>query len=137
MQKVLGRHASTIYALLRIVSGLLFACHGAQKLFGVLGGAGGQPGATVEIFSLMGLGGIIELFGGLMIALGLLTSVAAFIASGMMAVAYFMVHAPRGFWPVQNGGELAIVYCFLFLYFAAHGSGPWGIGGLMGGSRRL
>ena len=117
-----------LYVLLRIIAGLLFACHGAQKLFGVLGGFGGQPGATAPLFSLMGLAGIIEFVGGLLIAFGVLTSPAAFIASGEMAFAYFLGHLPRGFWPIQNEGELAVLNCFLFLYIAAHGTGIWGVG---------
>lgn len=125
MERFLGKYAEYLYAILRIVAGLLFACHGAQKLLGVLGGFGGQAGATAPLFSLMGLAGIIELVGGLMIAVGFLASYVAFIASGEMAVAYFMVHFPRGFWPIQNQGELAIVYCFFFLYVAAKGAGKW------------
>ena len=116
MERAVRKYAPHLYVLLRIVAGLLFACHGAQKLFGVFGGLGGQPGASVPLFSLMGLAGCIELVGGLLIALGVLTSFAAFIASGQMAFAYFMQHFPRGFWPIQNGGELAVLYCFLFLY---------------------
>jgi len=92
--------------LLRIVVGLLFACHGAQKLFGLFGGVGEQPGAAVTWLSLIGLAGFIELVGGLLIALGVLVSYTAFIASGEMAFAYFMGHAPRGFWPIENGDEL-------------------------------
>jgi putative oxidoreductase len=117
MQKVLGRFSPYIYAVLRIVVGLAFAQHGAQKLFGVLGGN------AVELMSQRGLAGIIEFVGGIMIALGLFTSPVAFLASGEMAWAYFQAHAPRGFWPIQNGGELAVLYCFIFLYFAAVGSG--------------
>ena len=117
-----------LYVVLRVIAGLLFACHGAQKLFGVFGGVGAPPGATAPLFSLMGLAGIIELVGGLLIAFGILTSLAAFIASGQMAAAYFLAHFPRGFWPIQNGGELAVLNCFLFLYIAAHGTGIWGVG---------
>lgn len=117
MQKALGKFSPYIYALLRIVAGLAFAQHGAQKLFGLLGGN------AVEVMSQRGLAGIIEFVGGIMIALGLLTSPVAFLASGEMAWAYFQAHAPRGFWPIQNGGELAVLYCFIFLYFAAVGSG--------------
>ena len=127
MDGILGRFAPHIYALLRIVAGLLFAQHGAQKLLGVLGGN------QVPIASQMGLAGIIELVGGLMIAVGAYASVLGFIASGEMAVAYFQAHAPRGFWPVQNGGELAVLYCFVFLYIAARGNGAWS---LQGGKKR-
>jgi putative oxidoreductase len=127
MEGILGRFAPHIYALLRIVAGLLFAQHGAQKLLGVLGGN------QVAIASQFGLAGIIELVGGLMIAVGAYASVLGFIASGEMAVAYFQNHAPRGFWPVQNGGELAVLYCFVFLYVAARGNGAWS---LQGGKKR-
>jgi putative oxidoreductase len=123
METILGRFAPYFYGLLRIVAGLLFACHGAQKLLGVLGGK------QVELASQFGLAGIIELVGGLMIAAGVFTSLVAFIASGEMAVAYFQAHAPRGLWPIQNGGELAVLYCFLFLYFAARGNGVLSVQG--------
>jgi putative oxidoreductase len=122
----MSKYAPYLYVLLRVVAGLLFACRGAQKLFGVFGGIGGLPGTSMPLFSLMGLAGGIELVGGLLIALGVLTSLVAFIASGEMAFAYFMQHFPRGFWPIQNGGELAVLYCFLFLYIAANGVGMWG-----------
>ena len=129
MERILGKLAPYLYAILRIVAGLLFACRGAQKLFGVLGGVGEQPGVAVTWWSLMGLAGFIELVGGLLIALGVLASYAAFIASGEMAFAYFMSHAPRGFWPIENGGELAVLFCFMFLYMAARGAGRWSLGG--------
>jgi putative oxidoreductase len=119
--KVLGLTESRVYALLRIVAAFLFLCHGAQKLFGVLGGN------QAQLMSLMGLAGVIELVGGLLIMLGLFTGYAAFVCSGLMAVAYFMAHAPQGFWPIQNKGELAAVYAFLFLYIAVKGSGIWSI----------
>ena len=121
MQKWLGRYAPYLYALLRIVAGLAFAQHGAQKLFGLLGGT------AVELTSQRGLAGVIEFVGGFLIAIGLFTSPVAFLASGQMAVAYFQAHVPRGFWPIQNGGELALLYCFTFLYFAAVGSGKLSI----------
>jgi len=121
MQKWLGPYAPYLYALLRIAAGLAFAQHGAQKLFGVLGGT------AVELTSQRGLAGVIEFVGGLLIAIGLFTSPIAFLASGQMAVAYFQAHVPRGFWPIQNGGELAVLYCFIFLYFAAVGSGKLSI----------
>jgi putative oxidoreductase len=121
MQKWLGPYAPYLYALLRIVAGLAFAQHGAQKLFGLLGGT------AVELTSQRGLAGVIEFVGGFLIAIGLFTSPIAFLASGQMAVAYFQAHAPRGFWPIQNGGELAMLFCFIFLYFAAVGSGKLSI----------
>ena len=112
------------YTLMRIVVGLAFAQHGAQKLFGVLGGGG-----SVEMLSLMGLAGAIELVGGLLVAVGLLTRLAAFVCSGQMAAAYFMAHAERSFWPIENGGELAVLFCFVFLYIASRGGGPLSLGG--------
>jgi putative oxidoreductase len=106
------------YALLRIVAGLLFLFHGLQKLFGMYGGQ------AVELVSLRGLAGVIELVGGAMIMIGLYTSPVAFIASGQMAFAYFLSHQPQAFWPIQNRGELAALYCFVFLYISTRGSGP-------------
>jgi putative oxidoreductase len=128
LERVRSTCAPYLYALLRIIAGLLLACHGAQKLFGMFGGFGPPPGATAPLFSLMGLAGIIEFVGGLLIAVGIFTSPVAFIASGEMAFAYFLAHFPRGFWPIQNGGELPVLNCFLFLYIAAHGTGIWGVG---------
>ena len=116
MERLLGRFAPHLYGILRIVAGLLFAFHGAQKLFGVFGGR------QVTLMSQMGAAGAIELVCGLMIAIGVLTGIAAFIASGEMAAAYFMAHWPQGPVPIQNGGELAVLYCFLFLYIAARGT---------------
>jgi putative oxidoreductase len=121
MERVLGRFSPQLYALMRVVVGLLFACHGAQKLFGVLGGQ------HVVLVSKFGLAGIIEFFGGLLIAVGFLTGTAAFIASGEMAVAYFTQHMPRHGFPIQNGGEPAVLYCFVFLFIASRGVGVWGI----------
>jgi putative oxidoreductase len=128
MERIMGRFAPQCYALMRIAAGLLFACHGAQKLFGVLGGQ------RVPIASQFGLAGVIEFVGGLMIAAGFLTGFAAFVASGEMAYAYFTAHVPRGLWPIRNGGELAVLYCFVFLYISCRGAGVWGID--KGGARR-
>ena len=125
MQRLLGRHADHLYAVLRIVVGLTFACHGAQKLFGLLGGH------AMPLVSQMGLAGFIEFFGGILIAAGLFASYAAFVASGELAIAFFTMHFPRGFWPIKNGGELAVVYCFLFLYIAARGAGRWSLDALI------
>jgi putative oxidoreductase len=122
MERVLGKYSPQLYALLRIVAGLLFAMHGSQKLFGF---PGDKP--PVELASLMGFAGIVEFVGGLLIVLGLFASIAAFIASGQMAAAYFMAHAPKGSLPILNQGELAMLFCFLFLYIAARGSGIWSI----------
>lgn len=126
MQKVcaatLGRFPEETYALLRIVSGVLFACHGAQKLLGMFGGgASNMPAAQLYT------AGTIELVGGLMIAIGFGTRIAAFLASGLMAAAFFMAHFPRGILPIVNGGELAAVYSFLFLFIACKGAGIWGV----------
>ncbi|MDH3525228.1 MAG: DoxX family protein [Acidobacteriota bacterium] len=125
MEKVLGRFSDKLYSLLRIFAGFMFLQHGAQKLFGALGGN------QAELFSLMGLAGVIEFFGGLAIMLGIFTSWAAFLASGTMATGYFMAHAPEGFWTVNNHGETAVLYCFGFLYMAAKGDGAWSLGGLL------
>ena len=121
MERVLGRFAGELYAFLRIVAGFLFACHGAQKLLGALGGH------QVQLASQMGLAGIIELVGGTLIAIGLFTSPVAFVASGEMAFAYFQAHAPKSFWPIMNGGELAALFSFLFLYIATRGPGRFAI----------
>lgn len=122
MEKFLSKYAPYFYAILRIVAGLLFAMHGSQKLFGFPG-----DGTSVPLASMMGFAGIVELVGGLLIAIGLFTSWAAFIASGQMAFAYFMAHAPKGTLPIENQGELAVLFCFLFLYIAARGAGIWSI----------
>jgi len=124
----LNRFAGQFYSFLRLIVGFLFACHGAQKLFGVLGGT------QLLHIPLMFVAGIIEFFGGLLIALGVFTAYAAFIASGEMGFAYFMVHAPQGFWPIRNHGELAVVYCFLFLYIASSGDGAWSLRSLLKGN---
>ena len=118
-----GRFTRFAFPLMRIVLGLMFSCHGAQKLFGVLGGQPMHQG-------MMLLAGIIEFGGGLLMAIGLFTRVAAFIASGEMAAAYFMVHAKMGFWPIINKGELAVAYCFVFLYISAHGAGAFSLDGM-------
>lgn len=129
MEKWLGKYSSFFYALLRFVAGLLFACHGAQKLFGVLGGQ--KQEATLMIAA-----GVIEFVGGILIAVGLLAGYVAFIAAGQMAVAFFMQHFPKAIWPIQNGGELAVLYCFIFLYIASVGSGILSIDALIAKSRR-
>ena len=116
------------YTLMRLVVGFAFAQHGAQKLFGLLGGIDGV-GGSVEMLSLMGIAGAIELGGGLLVAVGLLTRLVAFICSGQMAAAYFMAHASGSFWPIENGGELAVLFCFVFLYIASRGGGPFSLGG--------
>jgi len=127
MRRLLGKVSGKLYALVRIFAGFMFLQHGAQKLFGVLGSDG-----AVTLGSKMGAAGVIEFGGGLLILLGLFTSWAAFLASGMMAVAYFTVHFPRGFWTVENGGELAVLYCFVFLYLASKGDGELSLGKALG-----
>lgn len=108
--------------VIRIAAGLLFMQHGAQKLFGGLGGMDGA-GASAQLVSQMGLAGVIEFFGGLMIAIGLFTVPVALVACAEMVVAYVLVHFPQGFWPIGNGGELALVYASIWLYLAARGPG--------------
>lgn len=112
------RYAPQVYALMRIVFGFLFVFHGLQKMFGLFGGR------TAELVSQRGLAGVIEIVAGTMIMIGFFTRPAAFIASGQMAFAYFLSHYPSAFWPIQNRGELAVLYCFAFLYVAARGAGP-------------
>ncbi len=118
--RTLAPHALSV---LRIITGFLFMTHGMQKLlsFPV---AFSKP---VALFSLMGLAGSLELVGGALVLIGLFTRPAAFILSGEMAFAYFMAHAPQSFWPLINRGEAAVLYCFVFLYLAAAGAGPWSI----------
>jgi putative oxidoreductase len=121
--KWLGKYSGHAYALLRIVAGLLVAFHGVQKLFGVLGGF--QP----PVGSQLWIGGLLEFVGGLAILVGFQTRLAAFLLSGMMAVAYLQFHWKfrfgAAFWPAVNEGELAVVYCFLFLYIACRGGLRW------------
>lgn len=110
-------------SLLRIVAALLFAEHGLQKLFGWLGG----HSAMARMWSEHWVAGILETVGGVMLALGLFTRPVAFLLCGEMAVAYFQAHFPHGFWPIRNGGEPAVLYCFIFLYLCIAGGGPIGI----------
>lgn len=116
--------APRLLSVFRIVTGILFLAHGLVKLFGFPEGA--APG-QVPLVSLFGLAAVLELVGGAAIVLGLFTRPVALVLAGQMAVAYFMAHAPQGFYPVLNGGELAILYTFAFLYFAAAGAGPWSL----------
>lgn len=119
----MNRVTGITLSLLRIVSGLLFICPGGMKLLGWFGGLPGHaPGTPLP--PLMLAAGIIELVGGTAILLGLCTRIVAFIASGEMAFAYFIGHFPRGFWPIQNHGEPAVLFCFIFLFLAAAGPGP-------------
>lgn len=136
MEKVLGNFSPHAYALMRVVVGLLFACHGAQKVFGWFGGVDGK-GTAALLSSLFGVAGAIELITGLLIVIGLLTGYASFIASGEMAAAYFMGHFPNGFWPIENKGEPAVLFCFVFLYVATRGAGIWSIDGARQRSSRI
>lgn len=128
---ILESRTPLLLGLLRIISGLLYVQHGLQKLI-KFPDAGHHPGAF-EMFSLAGIGGILETFGGLAVVLGLFTRPVAFVLSGQMAVAYFLFHfasgitRPMGFFPVVNGGDLAILFCFLFLYFSAAGPGRFSL----------
>lgn len=118
------------YLLLRVVSGLLFSSAGGLILFGWFGGMPGQS-SPPPLMSQTGIGGVLEFFGGILIMLGLFTRPVAFILSGMMAVAYWQFHAPNGAWPIQNQGVPAVLFCFLFLYMAARGSGDWSLDALI------
>jgi len=125
MTEFMKRLAPHTYALLRVVAGLLFLWHGTQKLFGYPVPLSGEIPAFV-----IWVGGSIELVGGVLVMLGLFTRWAAFVCSGQMAVAYWTAHAPKGLFPLQfggNGGELAVLYCFVFLYIAARGPGLWSL----------
>lgn len=126
MERVLGQYSEPAYALMRIVVGFLFACHGAQKILGLFGGV--DEAGTAASFGLIWIAGIIELVGGLAVATGFQAGSAAFLCSGQMAVAYFMAHQGRALFPIQNGGELAALYSFVFLFIATRGSGIWSIG---------
>src|ERR1700682_415959 len=121
----LNRFADPFYCIMRLVVGLMFACHGLDKIFGTF-----SPQAEA-LPPLMAAGGWLEIVCGFLVAFGLLTRVAAFVASGEMAVAFFMMHAPRGLIPYVNKGELAVVYCFVFFYIFLRGSGTWSIDGLI------
>ena len=115
--------SQSLLSILRIITAFLFMEHGAQKLFSFPA----PPQAMHSLFSLIGVAGILEFFGGLLLLIGLFSRPVAFLLSGQMAVAYFMAHAPHGFWPVLNRGEPAVLYCFIFLYLAVAGGGSWSI----------
>jgi putative oxidoreductase len=128
MERGLAPYADRLLSVLRIVAGLLFLAHGMNKL---LGWPPGMPGQQ-SLFTLFGAAAVIELVGGVLLVLGLFTRITAFIASGEMAAAYWMVHAQHGLFPSANGGDAAILYCFVFLYIAAAGPGPWSLDTTMG-----
>lgn len=123
------------YFLLRVVAGLLFLQAGGMKTFDWFGGVPAQFGGHPPLLSQVGIGGALEFFGGLAVLLGLFTRPVAFILSGEMAVAYFQFHQPNGFWPIQNHGEPAVLFCFIFLYMAAAGAGAWSLDALIRGKR--
>jgi putative oxidoreductase len=112
-----------VLSILRIIAAFLFMQHGGMKIFGYPA----ESHHAFELFSLIGLAGVLELFGGFLLLLGVFTRPVAFVLSGQMAFAYFMAHAPNGFWPLNNGGELAIMFCFTFLYFVFAGGGSWSV----------
>ena len=117
-----------LLSVLRIVAGFLLMQHGMQKLLGL---PAPMPTGTVPLLSLFGFVGVLELGGGLLLLLGLFTRPVAFVLSGLMAAAYFMAHAPQGFWPLLNQGELAALYSFVFLYLAVAGGGAWALDRLL------
>jgi len=125
IKSTVSRLAPHLLSVLRIVAAYLFIAHGTQKLFGFP-----AAGPRFQLLSMLGAAGILEAGGGLLMLIGLFTRPVAFILAGEMAVAYFTQHAPRGAWPIVNGGELAVLYCFLWLYFVAAGPGPWSVDGL-------
>ena len=122
----LNRYSDTVYCIARLIIGLMFACHGGQKILGFPPGGHGPPEGAMMI-----VGAWIELAGGFMIALGFLTRIAAFIACGEMAVGYFMAHAPQSFFPIVSKGELAVFYCFFFLFVVFYGPGRWSLDALL------
>ncbi len=124
LKSVVVKWSPVVQCIMRIVIALLFMEHGAQKLFGF---PVAMEGFTLSLFSLLGLAAVLEFFGGLLVLFGLFTRPVAFILSGQMAAAYFMAHAPKSFWPIVNQGELAILYCFVFLFLAFAGAGPWSL----------
>jgi putative oxidoreductase len=126
-----SRAVQVTYLALRVMTGLLFCHAGSVILFGWFGGMPGSAGSPPPLLSQVGIGGMLEFFGGLAIALGLLTRPVAFVLSGEMAVAYWQFHAPQAFWPVQNQGMPAILFCFIFLHMAAQGGGDWSLDALL------
>ena len=118
--------APQLQSVLRIVAAFMFMLAGTMKLFAF---PSGMPpdGGTAQLMSQIGIGGILEVFGGALLLLGLFTRPVAFLLAGEMAVAYFQFHFPQGFWPTMNGGVAAALYCFVWLYFSAAGAGPWSL----------
>lgn len=129
-----GRFAPQAQSLLRIVAAFTFMFPGTMKLYGWP--IAMPPGASAAMFSQVWFAGVLEVFGGALLLLGAFTRPVAFLLSGEMAVAYFQFHQPKGLWPIQNGGLDAVLYCFLWLYFAAAGAGPWSVDALLRNGRR-
>ena len=119
------------YFLLRVVAGLLFFQAGSMKHLGWFGGVPGSGGAPVPLLTQVGIAGVLEVYGGIAVMLGLFTRPVAFLLSGEMAVAYWQFHAPNGAWPIVNHGEAAVLFCFIFLYMAARGGGEWSVDSLL------
>jgi|SRR5882724_11280168 len=126
---LLTEYAPYALSALRIIAGFLFLQHGTQKLFAF---PMPPPGGKPPLASLYGVAGLFEFVGGILIMIGLFTRPVAFLLSGEMAAAYFVVHAAQGFWPAKNQGETAVFFCFLFLYFVFSGAGPWSLDALLG-----
>ena len=132
MKWLLSTWSPRILSVMRIVTGLLFMQHGGQKLLGFPASARSE----FDFFSMSGVAGSLELFGGMLIIIGLFTRSVSFVLSGLMAFAYFIAHAPQSFWPILNGGELAAMYCFVFLYLSIAGAGEWSIDQIRAGRRQ-
>lgn len=126
----------TLHSLLRAMTGALFMQHGVQKLFGLLLAPDRPWNGAPPVFSQFWFAGVLEVFGGALIVFGLFTRPVAFLLAGQMAVAYFQAHAPRSFWPILNGGESAVLFCFVFLYLFATGAGPYSVDAALFGRRR-
>jgi len=131
MDRFLSTWNSLVLGLVRVVTAFLFMQHGGQKLFGFPA----PQRHEFDLFSLSGVAGVLELFGGALVLIGLFTRPVAFVLSGLMAFAYFIAHAPQNFWPILNGGELAIMFCFVFFYLAFAGGGSWSLDSLRSARR--
>jgi len=132
MNSFLNTWSPVILSIVRIVVSLLFMQHGAQKLFGFPA----PQNSPFHFFSFYGVAGVLEFLGGAVLLLGLFTRQIAFLLCGEMAFAYFVAHFPRGFWPLNNSGELSVLFCFIFLYFVFAGGGPWGIDRILDRKKR-
>jgi putative oxidoreductase len=137
---IIGRYPPSwglrIQSVLRIVAGSLFMLHGTTKLFAFPQGMGPDHTGTATLWTQAWFAGLLEVVGGVFLLLGLFTRPIAFLVSGEMAVAYWQVHAPRGFWPTMNGGEAAALYCFVWLFYSAAGAGPWSLDAMLRSRRR-